>query len=152
IAFLTIQPRIVTGLASIDYWDFQTRIENRGILPARALTDSNRGIEPWAELVEAIASEKAKSGGGVEPLLRLWESHGRLPEIIAALVLRNLVAAMLLHRETVNARKFLEAGTKLYPTFAELYYLAGQLAVRENRYGEALPLLERAKSCGATFV
>ncbi len=115
------------------------------------MVDAGRPVEAWAKLQEAISSEKTTPGAGLEPLLRLWESRDKLPDIVAALVLRNLVAAMLLHQESANARKFLEAGAKLYPTYAELYYLAGLLAIRERRFGEALPLLERARSCGATF-
>ena len=58
---------------------------------------------------------------------------------------------MLQHRESANARKFLEAEIKLYPTYAELHYLAALLAIRECRFGEALASLERAKSCGVAF-
>lgn len=151
VPFLTVQPRIFANAASIEHWDFRTRIECGATLPMRTMVDSSRPVEPWANLAEAISSEKTKPGGGVEPLVHLWETRAKLPDIVAALVLRNLVAAMLLHREGDNARKFLEAGIKSYPTYAELHYLAALLAIRERRFGEALPLLERAKSCSVVF-
>jgi glycosyltransferase involved in cell wall biosynthesis len=151
VPFLSIQPRVFTNSASVDHWNFRIRIESSSATAARAIVDSSRVPEPWARLVEAISAEKKIAGSGVEPLLRLWESHDKLSEMIAALVVRNLVAAMLLHREVGNARKFLEAGVKLYPTYAELYYLAALVAIREGRFGDALAPLEHAKSFGVVF-
>ncbi|HEX4378911.1 MAG TPA: glycosyltransferase [Candidatus Acidoferrum sp.] len=151
VPFITVQPRIFANSASIDYWSLQTRIESSAILATRTMVDAGRPVEPWAELVGAISSEKARPGDGVAPLVRLWESRDKLRDIIAALVLRNLVAAMLLHQQAADARKLLEAGVKLYPMYAELHYLAALLAIRERRFGEAPSLLERAKLCGATF-
>lgn len=150
IPFLTIQPRVLVGRAEVDRWHFEIRIESTSPATA-AMVDSSRPAEPWAKLVDAIAAEKTTAGSRVEPLLRLWESREKVPEIIGALVLRNLVAVMLLHREVANARKFLEAGAKLYPTYAEVHYLAALLAMRERRHADALPLLERAKSCGVVI-
>jgi glycosyltransferase involved in cell wall biosynthesis len=150
VPFLTLQPRIFAGAASVDHWSFQIRIESRAT-PTRAVADSSRPDEPWAKLVEAISFEKGALGAGVEPLLRLWESRDKFADVVAALVLRNLVAVMLRHQESSNTKKFLEAGVKLYPTYAELHYLSALLAIREQRFAEALPLLERAKACGIVF-
>jgi glycosyltransferase involved in cell wall biosynthesis len=151
VPFLTVQPRMLAGRASVDHWSFRIRIESDATSATRAIVDSSRPDEPWAKLMEAISLEKTTPGAGVEPLLRLWESRDKLKDIIAALVLRNLVAVMLQHQESANARKFLEAGAKLYPTYAELHHLGALLAIRENRLGDAMPLLERAKSCGVAF-
>jgi glycosyltransferase involved in cell wall biosynthesis len=151
VPFLTIQPRIFTGAASIDFWSFRIRFKNVAVAPTRILADPGGPREPWAKLLEAISSEKTTPGAGVEPLLRLWESRDKLQDLVGALVLRNLVAAMFLHRETDKERKFLEAGVKLYPTYAELHYLAALLSIREHRFGEAFPLLERAKSCSVAI-
>jgi glycosyltransferase involved in cell wall biosynthesis len=151
IPYLTVQPRVFANAATVDYWSLRTRIESVGTLSARTMVDSTRPVEPWVELVDAISSEKNVPGTGVESLLRLWETRGKLPDIITALVLRNLVAVMLQHRESANARKFLEAGATLFPAYAELHYLAALLAIRERRFGEALPLLQHAKSCSFTF-
>jgi glycosyltransferase involved in cell wall biosynthesis len=148
VPFLTIQPRIFAGAASTDYWSFRIRLESSGKSASQILADSGGPPESWAKLVEAVSAERTQPGSGVEPMLRLWESRDELPDIVGALVPRNLVAVMLLHQENANARKFLEAGTKLYPTYAELHYLSGLLAVRERRFAEAIPSLERAKSCG----
>ena len=151
IPFLTIQPRMFTSSASVDHRNFRIRIESGGTTATKLMVAASRSVEPWAQLAEAIFQERTTAGSGVEPLLRLWEERDNLPDIIAALVLRNLVAAMVLHREVVNAQKFLLAGIKLRPTFAELHYLLARLAMREGRAGEIVPSLERAKSCPTTF-
>jgi len=151
VPFLTVQPRIFANAASIEHWSFRTRIESNATPAMRTMVDTRRPVEPWAQLLEAISSEKTKQGTGVELLLRLWESRNELPDVVAALALRNFVAVMLQYRESANARKFLEAGVKLYPTYAELHYLAALFAIREGRFAEALALLERAKSCGVVF-
>ncbi|HEY2819784.1 MAG TPA: glycosyltransferase [Candidatus Acidoferrum sp.] len=151
VPFLTVQPRVFANSASVEYWNFRIRIESAAGPGTRTMVDSSRPVEPWAKLVEAIASEKKTPGGGVEQLVHLWEARDKLPEIIAALVLRNLVAATLQHQGTAKARNFLEIGAKLYPSYAELHYLAGLLAIREHRFGEAFPLLERAKSLAVSF-
>jgi glycosyltransferase involved in cell wall biosynthesis len=149
--YLTIQPRIVANSGAVEHWNFRTRIESTGTLATRTMLDSNRPDEPWAKLMDAVSLEKKNTGAGVEPLVYLWESRDKLPDIVGALVLRNLVAMMFQHQKYADARKLLEAGAKLYPTYAELHYLAALLAIREHRFGEAPSLLERAKSCGVAF-
>jgi len=151
VPFLSVQPRVFTDLALVDHWNFRIRIESSAPSAIETMVDPSLPPEPWVRLVEAISAEKKTTGSGVEPLLRLWESHDKLPEMIAALVLRNLVAVMLLHREVGNARELLAAGIKLYPTYAELHYLTAFVAIRECRFGDALAPLERAKSCGIVF-
>ena len=151
VPFLTIQPRIFVKPASSDCWSFRIRIESGAVAATQILADPDRPAEPWTKLVEAIFLEKATAGSGLESLVRLWESRQQLPDVIAALVLRNLVAAMLRYQKLANAREFLDAGSKLYPAYAEVHYLTALLAVREHRFGEAIPLLERAKACGLGF-
>jgi glycosyltransferase involved in cell wall biosynthesis len=151
VPFLTIQPRIFTGAASTDYWSFGIRFESSATSALRNLVNLSRSPEPWARLLDAVSAEETTPGSGIEPLLRLWEIHDKLRDVIGALVSRNLVVAMLQHKKNANARQFLEAGTKSYPNYPELLYLAALLAVREHRFGEALPLLERAKSLPASF-
>jgi glycosyltransferase involved in cell wall biosynthesis len=149
IPFLTFQPRILVNSASIDYWNFRIRIESPSTPAAQLTTNLGEPSEPWSKLAHAVCSERARPGSGVEPLLHLWESRDKLPHIFATLVLRNLVALMLRHQQTADAKKFLEVGAKLYPAYAELHYLSGLLAMREHRFAEVLPLLERAKYCSA---
>jgi glycosyltransferase involved in cell wall biosynthesis len=151
VPFLTVQPRIFTNAASIEHWSFRFRVESDAKPVMEAMVEPRRTDEPWAKLVDAITSEKLKAGAGVELLVDLWSARDKLPDLVAALVLRNIVAVMFQHRQSSKAREFLEAGMKLYPRYAELHYLAALLAIREHRFGEAPSLLERAKSCGATF-
>jgi len=145
--FVTLQPRISTNSTSIDYWNFQIRIESPLPRVADLNTNLSEPAETWAKLAHSIDSEQARPGAGVGPLLNLWGSRDKLPQIFATLILRNLVAMMLWHQQTGDAKKFLEAGAKLYPAYAELHYLLGLFAMREQRFAEALPFLERAKSC-----
>jgi glycosyltransferase involved in cell wall biosynthesis len=151
IPYVTTQPRIFANAGSVEHWNFRTRIESTATPATGAMLDSSRPDEPWTKLVDAISLEKTTTGAGVEPLVYLWESRDKLPDIVGALVLRNLAAMMLRHQKYVDARKLLEAGAKLYPTYAKLHYLAALLAIREHRFGEAPSLLERAKSCGVVF-
>ena len=151
VPFVTVQARTFVKPASVDHRSYQVRIESAATSATRMMWNSSRPIEPWARLVDAISSEKAGPGSGIELLVGLWESRDKVPGVIAALVLRNLVVAMLRHQEIANARRFLEAGAKLFPTYAEVHYLAAMLAVREHRFADAFPLLERAKSCGVSF-
>jgi glycosyltransferase involved in cell wall biosynthesis len=149
IPFLTVQPRIIVNSASIDYWNFHIRIESSSTPAAPLITTLGGPSELWSKLAHAVCSERARPGSGVQPLLHFWESRDKIPHIFATLILRNLIALMLRHQQTADAKEFLEAGTKLYPAYAELHYLSGLLAMREHRFAEALPLLERAKSCSA---
>jgi glycosyltransferase involved in cell wall biosynthesis len=151
VPFLTIEPRIFAGAASTDYFSFRIRFENRATGISGVFKDANDPAEPWAKLRQAISAELSNRGSGIESLLQLWKSRDKLPSIIGALVARNLIAAMLMHQEKPNARKFLEAATTLYPDYAELHYLAALLALSERRFVEAVPLLERAKSCGVAI-
>ena len=149
VPFLTIQPRIFSGAASTDYWSLGIRFESSAGSPI--LMDRSQPAETWDKLLNAIADEEATSGAGIEPLLQLWETREKLRDIAGALVARNLVAAMLKHKKYANARQFLDAATKIYPNYAELHYLAGWLAVREQRSLVAISHLERAKSLAVSF-
>jgi glycosyltransferase involved in cell wall biosynthesis len=151
IPFLTIQPRIFANAASTVHWNFNTRIESDATPAIGTMVDSTRPFEPWVKLLQAISAEKLKTGAGVELLVGLWETRDKLSDIVAGLVCRNLVAVMIQLRDSVNARKFLEAGISLYPTYAELQYLAALLAVRDGRLAESPSHLRRAKSCGIVF-
>ena len=93
VPFVTVQPRIFVKPASVDHWSFQIRIENDAMPTAPSFGNSSQQLEPWAKLVEAVSAEKAKPGAGVEQLLAIWESRDKLPDIIGALAMRNLVGA-----------------------------------------------------------
>src|SRR5437660_202413 len=81
----------------------------------------------------------------IETLVKLWERAKQLPPCFAALVLRNLAVLMLRHGETIKAERFLEAGMKMYPGYAELFYLAALQAIGQQRTAQAFPLLEQAR-------
>jgi tetratricopeptide (TPR) repeat protein len=72
--------------------------------------------------------------------------------MIAALVVRNLFVLMLKHGEIAKAQQFLALGINSYSGYAELSYLAALLAVREQRFAQALPFLQKAKSRESGFL
>ena len=85
-------------------------------------------------------------------MVRMWEQAHTLSNMIAALVLRNLAVMMLRHGEAAKAEQFLAAGMRKYPGYSELHYLAALLAIREERNAQAVPLLEKARSCAREFL
>jgi glycosyltransferase involved in cell wall biosynthesis len=152
IPFVTIQPRwFCTGHAH-DYWNCNIRLQSDAVSSPQALKAMLVNDEPWAKLASAVLTEGAKPGAGVAALVSLWEIRERLPAMLAALVLRNLVVLMVQHRETQKAQQFLAIGMNAYSGYAELFYLAALLAVREQQFAQALPFLEKAKSREGGFL
>jgi len=151
--FVTIQPRwFRSGGRSHDYWNYTIRIQSIAAGSPLALDALKSNGEPWAELAEAVLAEGANPAAGVAALVSLWEHRDRLPAMLAALVLRNLFVLMLRHNETAKAQQFLALGMNTYSGYAELFYLAALFAIRERRFAEALPFLEKAKSREGGFL
>lgn len=146
IPFLTLQRRWFRSGGQHSYWDFGFRIESGRSASSVALEALEANGEPWAELAHSVLTEKQQAGSGVASMVRLWENARTLPNLIAALVLRNLAVLMLRHGETAKAEQFLASGMRTYAGYSELHYLAALLAVREERGTQALPLLEKARS------
>jgi hypothetical protein len=152
VPFVTIQPRWFRSGQTHDYWNFNVRVHSPAFASPQALDALNATDQPWARLATSVLAEGAKSGNGVAPLISLWESHERLPAMIAALVVRNLFVLMLKHGEIAKAQQFLALGINSYSGYAELSYLAALLAVREQRFAQALPFLQKAKSRESGFL
>jgi glycosyltransferase involved in cell wall biosynthesis len=150
--FVTIQPRWFRSGRSHDYWNFTIRIQSAVAYSPLALDALKINDEPWAKLAGAVMMECANAGSGVAVLVDLWEHRDRLPAMLVALALRNLFVLMLRHDESAKAQQFLALGMNAYSGYAELFYLAALLAVRERRFAQALPFLEKAKSREGGFL
>ena len=79
----------------------------------------------------------------MEALHRLWQTY-RSDTLFAALVLRNLILAMLRARQMDMAEKLLMAGSTIYTGCAELDYLAALLWLHRQKPLKAFAHLERA--------
>lgn len=152
IPFVTIQPRWFRSGAAHDYWNFTTRVRSAAIGSRPVLNALKANGEPWAKLAGAVLAEGAKSGAGVAALVSLWERRERLPAMLAGLALRNLVVLMVRLGETAKAQQLLALGMTSYSGYAELFYLAALFAIREHRFAQALPFLEKAKSRESGFL
>ena len=150
--FLTIQPRWFRAGRHRDYWNFTFRIQSASAGSPQAMEALRANGQPWAQLTSGVLTEGEKPGAGVETLVRLWENQKQLSNVLAALVLRNLVVLMLRHNEAAKAEQFLALGMQTYSGYAELFYLAALLAFRQQRASQALPLLEKAKSREGGFL
>lgn len=152
IPFVTIQPRWFRSGHTHDYWNFNIRVQSAAVASPQMLEALKANDEPWARLSSAVLTEGVKSGAGVASLLSLWENRERFSAMLAALVLRNLFVLMIKHGESAKAQQFLTLGMNSYSGYAELFYLAALLAVREQRFAQALPFLEKAKSREGGFL
>ncbi len=152
IPFVTIQPRWFCSGHAHDYWNCNIRLQSDAVSSPQTLEAVLVNDEPWAKLASAVLTEGTKPGAGVAALVSLWEIRERLPAMLAALVLRNLVVLMVQHGETQKAQQFLAIGMNAYSGYAELFYLAALLAVREQQFARALPFLEKAKSREGGFL
>jgi glycosyltransferase involved in cell wall biosynthesis len=152
IPLLSLQRRWFRRGREQHYWNLEFRIESGGDVTLAALEAFQANTEPWAQLALGVFAEKRRGGDGIAPMVALWERAVALPNVVAALALRNLTVLMVRHGEPAQASQFLTSGLRLYPDYAELYYLAALLAIREGRSIQAPSLLEKARSCPRGFL
>ena len=145
VPLVTIQPRWFRCGPAHDYWNFTMRVQSAAIGSPQVLSALKANGEPWARLMGAALAEGAKTGAGVAALVSMWEQRERLPAVLAALALRNLVVLMIQHGENSKAQQLLDLGMTSHSGYAELFYLAALFAVHERRFAQALPFLEKAK-------
>jgi glycosyltransferase involved in cell wall biosynthesis len=149
---LALQPRWFRAGRMRDYWNFNLRIGGSAIPSQLAMQALKANKQPWAQLSLALVVELEAPGAGVNPLVRMWETHQQLHPLLASLVLRNLVVLMIRHQEPAKAEQFLELGRKVFSAYSELLYLAALLHIRQNRGAQAVPLLELAKKRDRGFL
>jgi glycosyltransferase involved in cell wall biosynthesis len=149
---VAIQPRWFRCGPAHDYWNFTIRVQSAAIGSRQALSALKANSEPWARLAGAVLAEGAKSGAGVAVLVSMWEQRDRLPAMLAALALRNLVVLMVRYGENAKAQQLLALGMTSYSGYAELFYLAALFAIYEHRFAQALPFLEKTKSREGGFL
>jgi glycosyltransferase involved in cell wall biosynthesis len=152
ISFVTLQPRWFRSGPAHDYWNFNIRLQSAAAGSLQSLDALRANDEPWAKLAGALLAEGSKAGAGIAALASLWEQREQMNAMLAALVLRNLFVVMMKHGDSAKAQQFLALGMNSYAGYAELFYLAALLAIREQRFAQALPFLQRAKSREGGFL
>jgi len=151
---IVLQPRSLAKGRPQDYWGFNLRILNRGTASEKVLFALRAAGEPWAQLSVAVLREIAQPGAGAEGLLALWQdaSKIRMPPVVTALVLRNLIVVLMRHQDFARARQLLELGMKTYEGYAELLYLSALLCLRDGQPARAVPCLQRMNSPSRAFI
>ena len=140
--FVGLQPRLVSRHGSTEKVNQSIRIAGT-MKPSALVRESlNRNAQPWAKLHLALLRE-LEPGAGIELLKQVWHD-GKQPSLIASLVLRNLVVALLRNKQGKKAEELLTLGAELYPGYGEMHYLAAVLWVHRQKPSKALASLERA--------
>ncbi|MGH9415470.1 MAG: glycosyltransferase [Terriglobales bacterium] len=108
-----------------------------------ALGPAPTNVEPWQRLRAALEAEYHQMGAGVAALAQLAAAADLHP-IVHALVLRNLIVALLRQGERASAKTLLQQSLQLHPGYRELAYLDARIALAEGRPADALAALKRA--------
>lgn len=148
---LAIQPRWLSGGHMKDFWSTAARIMSSSPASEKVHTAFKVIDLPWVQLSQAILAEQAGPGTGIQTLARLAQEK-RTPPQVSALALRNLVVALMKHKDIAKAEQVLEGAFKAYPDYAELYFVGALLALHQHKKPKALGYLERARSANHQFV
>ncbi len=142
IDLLALQPRILTaGKTKEESVDFSIRI-HAGATGGRVASEVLREMpEPWARLSHALYQDQAEPGSGLAQLDRLQRDK-KLPPILDALVLRNLIILQDRHGRPQQALKLLSQARRKYADYGELTYIEAILALRTGDAAGAVKLLE----------
>jgi glycosyltransferase involved in cell wall biosynthesis len=137
-----LEPRLHRRDASKEIISRSLRIAGATKPSELALAAWNENARPWAQLHLALLREQ-RPGAGMEALHKLWQTY-RSDTLFAALVLRNLILALLRARQMGMAEELLTAGSSIYSGCAELDYLAALLWLHRQKPSKAFAHLERA--------
>src|SRR5580704_18876773 len=142
-----IQPRLMGIGARTEHLSRTIRIAGATSLSSIAREVFESSPEPWAQLQCALLLEQ-KTGEGIEGLQQLWQRQN-LPPMLASLVLRNIILALMRQGKAEKAERLLNAGFDVYPDYAELHYLAAILWFsRENPLKAAASLNHALQASG----
>lgn len=108
--------------------------------------------EPWARLSCAFYQEQVEPGAAVVLLDRLQRVE-KLPPIVDALVLRNLVVLLLRQGRREQALTLLGQAQRKYPGYFELDYIEAFLAATDKDFQRAVAVVnESSRKPKGTFV
>jgi glycosyltransferase involved in cell wall biosynthesis len=139
---LAIQPRFLTvGKQKEEAVEFAIRVGCPGVSTHAARDVFAQMREPWARLSVALYQDRVVSGASVADLERLRRDE-KLPPILDALVLRNLVVLGMKHGRSQQALKTLQQGIRRYPEYSELIFIEALLSVQNGDGTRAVNLLE----------
>jgi glycosyltransferase involved in cell wall biosynthesis len=139
---IDLQPRLHRRDASKQIVSRSLRIAGATKPSELALAAWNENGQPWAQLHLALLREQ-HPGAGMEALHKLWQTHSS-DTLFAALVLRNLILALLRAQQMDMAEQLLTSGSTIYPGYAELDYLAAVLWLHRQKPSKAFAHLESA--------
>jgi glycosyltransferase involved in cell wall biosynthesis len=138
---LAVQPRLLRAGARGERLSRAVRVAAAASPSAAARQAWKECRQPWAALQLALLAEGGPEGL-TGALKELWTR--RLPPLLASLVLRNLIVALLAQHKWEKASELLTLGRRAYPGYAELEYLSAVLWLRRGKPSQAVPHLERA--------
>ena len=142
IDLLAIQPRFFgPGEQKEEAVDFTIRLGCAGASVQAAPEILKEMREPWARLSLALYQDQIQPGAGLAELDRL-RANEKLPPILDALALRNMVVLQMRHGRPRQAQKLLLKGRRKYPDYTELGYIEAQLAMQSGDGTRAVKLLE----------
>jgi glycosyltransferase involved in cell wall biosynthesis len=137
-----VQPRLIRAGALKEIAARSVRIRGATNPSALVRTAWKDNGQPWALLHLALLREQ-QSGGGIEALKQLWQKP-KLEPLIASLVLRNMIVALLRQNNLKKAEELLTPGVQAYADYADLHYLTAILWLYRQKPSKAVAHLERA--------
>ena len=146
IDLLAIQPRFFApGKQIEEAVDFTIRLGCAAASAQNAATIFRQMREPWARLSDALYQDQAQPGSALAQL-DLLRRQEKLPPILDALVLRNLVVLQIRHDRPQQALKLLQKGLRKYPGYVELRYIEAFLAIQNGDVSQGVTLLKEIAS------
>ena len=126
-----LQPRWFVPAAREDRIHTTIRVAGTTMPSPQALTALRKNREPWSRLYLSLLQEHRQPGTGIKTLEQLWRDK-KLHRVLVSLALRNLVVLAIRDGNLGKANKLLTLGTKTYPGYADLHYLAAWLSIQQQ--------------------
>ncbi|MGH9436001.1 MAG: glycosyltransferase, partial [Terriglobia bacterium] len=98
----------------------------------------------WARIDRTLQFGRKDAEKGIDQLSRLWHESSMIPPVFGALLVRNLIVLYLRLGLPQRIDALLKAGLDRYPRCAELYFLAGWIALQQGNLKEASRYAARA--------
>jgi glycosyltransferase involved in cell wall biosynthesis len=146
-----VQPRLISAGAVKETLSTSVRIAGTTQPSSLARSVLKECMQPWAHLHRALLREQ-QPGLGIDALKDLWQ-RGELSPLLASLVLRNMILALLRQSQFTKAEELLTLGIRAYTGYADLHYLTAVLWIYRQKRSKAVAHLERAmQSSGRGYV
>jgi glycosyltransferase involved in cell wall biosynthesis len=148
---VSVQPRLISAGAERETLSTCVRIAGATQPSKLARTVLKECNQPWAQLHLALLDEQ-QPGRGIDALKDLWQRE-KLSPLLASLVLRNMILALLRQNQFAKVEELLTLGIKAYAGYSDLHYLTAVLWIYRQKRSKAVAHLERAmQSSGRGYV